>query len=209
MHAWTRAGLPVEKDAAPMKMHRFEKLFVNSDRHSNRVATQAAQRIRRVDPRPGQRLLDVGCGNGAALIHLAHTLGLDVTGLDIDPDQIQTAAQAARGLPSARFLVSDATKLPLPDDRFDIVYTNKATHHVSDWPHAIAEMARVLTPGGYLIYSDFTAPFGRRLPTRRGVDTTAQSHGLERTGHSRSPFHYTAYFRKQVATPASATAQSR
>jgi ubiquinone/menaquinone biosynthesis C-methylase UbiE len=179
-----------------MKMHRFEKLFVNSDRHSNRVATQATQRLRRVDPKPGQRLLDVGCGNGAALIHLARTLGLDVTGVDIDPDQIQTATQAANGLPSARFLVSDATKLPLLDDEFDIVYTNKTTHHVADWQNAIAEMARVLKPGGNLVYSDFTAPFGRRLPTRRGVDTTAESQRLERAKHSRSPFHYTAYFRK-------------
>jgi 27-O-demethylrifamycin SV methyltransferase len=192
-----------------MKMHRFEKLFVNSDRHGERVATQAAQRIRRVDPKPGQRVLDVGCGNGAALLHLVHTLDLDVTGLDIDPDQIQAAAQAANGLASARFLVSDATKLPLPDDRFDIVYTNKTTHHIADWPNVIAEMARVLKPGGYLIYSDFTAPFGRRLPTRRGVDTIAQSHLLDRTRHSGSLFHYTAYFRKRVVTQGSATTASR
>jgi ubiquinone/menaquinone biosynthesis C-methylase UbiE len=140
------------------------------------------------------------------LIHLAHTLGLDVTGVDIDPDQIQTAAQAAEGLAGARFLVSDATKLPFPDDRFDIVYTNKTTHHVADWPHAIAEIARVLKPGGYLICSDFTAPFGHRLPSRRGVDSITQSHRLERTRHSRSPFHYTAYFRKRVATASAATA---
>jgi ubiquinone/menaquinone biosynthesis C-methylase UbiE len=180
-----------------MKMHRLEKLFVNSDRHSSRVAKQAEQRVRTIIPERGQRLLEVGCGNGAALTHLAHTFGLDVTGVDLDPDQIKAAAQAANGLPSARFLVSDATKLSLPDDRFDIVYTNKTTHHIADWPNALAEMARVLKPGGHLIYSDFTAPFGRRLPTRRGVDTTADSHELERTRYTRSPSHYTAYFRKR------------
>jgi len=189
-----------------MKMRPLEKLFVNSDRHSNRVAMQAAQRVRRVDPEPGQRVLDVGCGNGAALIHLARAFRLEATGVDIDPDQIQVAAQGANGREGTTFLVSDATKLPLADGGFDIVYTNKTTHHVADWPNAIAEMARVLRPGGHLIYSDFTAPFGTRLPTRRGVDNAARSHGLERIRHSHSPFRYTAYFRKRVAEPVSGSA---
>jgi ubiquinone/menaquinone biosynthesis C-methylase UbiE len=180
-----------------MRMNRLEKLFVNSDRHSKRVATQAVQRIRRIDHKAGQRLLDVGCGNGAASLHLAQTFAVDVTGVDIDPEQIQFAAQAAHGVPGARFLVADATRLPFPDDRFDIVYTNKTTHHVADWPIALAEIARVLKPGGRLVYSDFAAPFGRRLPTRRGVDATAESRRLERTRHRRSPVGYTAYFRKR------------
>jgi len=86
-------------------------------------------------------------------------------------------------------------QLPLPDGEFDLVYTNKTTHHIPDWPQALAQMARVLKPGGHLVYSDFVAPAGRRLPTRHGIDSAAAAHGLTRERHSGSPLHYTAVFR--------------
>jgi cyclopropane fatty-acyl-phospholipid synthase-like methyltransferase len=56
-------------------------------------------------------LLDVGCVNGAAAVHLATTLGLDVVGVDIDRDQIRDATIAAANTPGVRFLVADATNL--------------------------------------------------------------------------------------------------
>src|SRR5690349_7988407 len=99
-----------------MKMRRFEKLFVNSDRHSSRVATQAAERIRRLDPKPGQRVLDVGCGNGAAAIQLAQALGLEAVGVDVDPHQIAAARSAAGDTPNVTFQVADTTALPFADD---------------------------------------------------------------------------------------------
>jgi SAM-dependent methyltransferase len=87
-----------------MKMLAFEKQFVNGKRHSSRIANRAEERLRLIEPLPGQRLLDVGCGNGAAAIPLARTFGLDATGIDIDPDQIHAAAEAANGLTDIRSL---------------------------------------------------------------------------------------------------------
>ena len=58
-------------------------------------------------------------------------------------------------------------------------------------------MARVLKPGGHLVYSDFVALFGHRLPTRAGINTTASEHGLVRLHSSGSPFHYTLLLRKK------------
>jgi ubiquinone/menaquinone biosynthesis C-methylase UbiE len=185
-----------------MKMGHVEKLFVNSDRHSSRVAAQAEERIRPARPKPGQRLLDVGCGNGKAAISLTHAFSLEVTGVDVDPDQIKAANQVAADLPDAHFLVADATQLPLPDDEFDIVYTNKTTHHIPNWPQAIAEMARVLKPGGYLVYSDFATPLGDRLPTRQGIEEATAAAGLELTRHTHSPFHYAGYFKKEPSPAA-------
>ena len=179
-----------------MKMGTLEKQFVNGRRHSQRVADQATARVARLAPTPGQRLLDVGCGNGAAAIQLAQRLDLDVVGVDLDSEQITAANAATAADGSVRFLVADAARLPFADGEFDLVYTNKTTHHVPDWQHALAEMARVLKPGGRLVYSDFVAPIGRRLPTRRGINTAAETHRLEQTRHGHSPFHYTAYFRK-------------
>jgi ubiquinone/menaquinone biosynthesis C-methylase UbiE len=177
-------------------MQAWEKRFVNSRRHSRRVASQAESRLRPIHPRPGDRLLDVGCGNGAAAIHLARTYELDTTGIDTDPDQIHAAAEAANGLADIGFTVGDATTLPFQDREFDRVYCNKTTNHIPDWQRAIGEMARVLKPGCHIVYSDFVAPLGHRLPTRAGVITAATEHGLERLDGSGSPFHSTLVLHK-------------
>ena len=179
-----------------MKMRAFEKRFVNSQRHSSRVANQAEQRLRSIEPQPGERLLDVGCGNGAAAIHLARTFRLDATGIDIDADQIQAAAEAANGLTDTRFIVGDATKLPFADDEFDLVYTNKTTHHIPDWRQAISEMARVLKPCGHLLYHDFFAPFGQQFPTRAAINQLAGDLSLQAVQQQSSPFHYTIILRR-------------
>ena len=179
-----------------MKMGWFEKHFVNSAGHSQRVAEHAERLVRLADPRPGQRLLDVGCGNGAAPVHLARTFGLEATGVDVDPEQIEAAKTHAGGFERASFLVGDTTSLPFEDGAFDLVFTNKVTHHVPDWQGALAEMARVLKPGGHLVYSDFVAPFGERLPTRRALDRFATERKLNVVRRSRSPFHYTGVFGK-------------
>ena len=140
-----------------MKMRRIEKRFVNSARHSARVAEHAEQLVRIADPQPGQQLLDFGCGNGTAPIHLVTTSGLEVTGVDIDPEQIQAAVAESANLATTRFLVADAIDLPFADGEFDLVYTNKATHHIREWQQALTEMTRVLKPGGHLLYTDFVA----------------------------------------------------
>jgi ubiquinone/menaquinone biosynthesis C-methylase UbiE len=186
-----------------MKMRRFEKRFVNSDVHSNRVAEQAQQLVGTANPKPGQQLLDVGCGNGAAAIGLANTFGLVVTGIDVDTEQIQAAAAAANGLAAARFLAADATRLPFADGEFDVVYSNKTTHHIREWTRALTEMTRVLKPDGHLVYSDFVAPLGHRLPTRRALNRLAAQHGLQTVRRSGSLVHYTRVFRKANTTPRS------
>jgi ubiquinone/menaquinone biosynthesis C-methylase UbiE len=179
-----------------MKMNQLEKRFVNGARHSRRVASRAEQRLRRTNLKPGQRLLDLGCGNGAAAIRAATTLSLEAVGVDVDADQIAAAKVDPARPAGATFLVADATALPFHDGEFDLVYTNKTTHHIRDWQRAISEMARVLKPGGKLVYSDFVAPFGRRLATRRRVDAEAAANQLERERHDSSPIHYTAQYRK-------------
>jgi len=141
-----------------MKMARFEKRFVNRPRHSLRVAKRAVQRLRRLSVEPGWTYLDLGCGNGAAALHVADTFDLSVVGVDVDPEQIRLAQQGAEGRRDVVFLHADTTCLPFEDGRFDIVATNKTTHHIPLWRQAVDEMARVLKPGGYLVYSDLTVP---------------------------------------------------
>ena len=190
-----------------MKMGRFEKRFVNSAGHSRRVAEHAVQLLQAANPQPGQRLLDVGCGNGAAPIHAAKTLGLAVTGVDVDVEQIEAAAATRERQAGVRFVAADATRLPFANGEFDLVYTNKTTHHIRDWQRALAEMTRVLKPGGYLLYSDFVAPLGHRLPASRALDRFADQHGLQSMQRSRAPFRYTGVFRT-VNTDIATTART-
>ncbi len=141
-----------------MKMGWFEKSLVNMIARTRRVSEHAETMVRRAGFKTGQTYLDFGCGNGAAATYLAAKLGLEVTGIDVDPEQIAAAKALSAGTPGARFLTVDGTQLPFRDREFDFVATYLVTHHIANWPRALAEMHRVLKPAGYLIYTDFIVP---------------------------------------------------
>jgi ubiquinone/menaquinone biosynthesis C-methylase UbiE len=141
-----------------MKMGKIEKLFVNNEIHSRQVSEHFERLLQHTKVERGQTYLDLGCGNGAAPIHLAQTYGLVVTGIDVDPEQIALAQTQSANLPNVRFLTIDGTQLPFADVEFDIVATNKVMHHIGNWLDAVAEMIRVLKPGGYLIFADIVVP---------------------------------------------------
>jgi ubiquinone/menaquinone biosynthesis C-methylase UbiE len=178
-----------------MKMTAVEKHFVNSPGHARTVADRGLQLLSRVDPRKGWRYLDVGCGVGTAAREIAATGDLSVTGVDIDPAQIEIACRGAASA-NLQFKVMDASKLEFGDGQFDVVASHMATHHMPDWERAFSEMVRVLRTGGYLIYRDFLFPswlaaMGRRLirfmgfPSRSGLDSMAARLGLVEIYQSR------------------------
>jgi SAM-dependent methyltransferase len=95
-------------------------------------------------PRPGRRILDLGCGDGRLTAELAAT-GAEVVACDLSAEQ----AAAARTRIS-RVQVADATALPYPADSFDGVLSNAALHWMPAQEPVLAELARVLKPGGRL-----------------------------------------------------------
>ena len=126
----------------------------------------------------GARVLEVGCGPGHLSIRLAHEYGLDVTGLDLDPAMIERArANADRAgnerLPS--FVVGDVASLPFPDESFDLVVSTMSMHHWANPTAGLAEIDRVLRPGGRALVWDFRrgfVPFHARMP-----DPVEHTHG--------------------------------
>lgn len=113
---------------------------------------RAAALLSLLEPRPGQHILDVGCGNGRDLLPLLEA-GCICTAIDCSP---QMVAEARKRLPPAHaarceLLVADAVRLPLADASFDAVFCSEVIEHIPDWRSAIAEMARVLRPGGKLV----------------------------------------------------------
>ncbi len=101
-------------------------------------------------PRPGT-VLDAACGTGRHAAYLAE-LGHTVTGLDLSPDML---AVARPRVPGARFVEAPLVPLPFEDGEFDAAVCALALSHVADPTEAIAELARVVRPGGALIISDF------------------------------------------------------
>lgn len=128
------------------------------------------------DARPGDRVLDIGCGGGylARLLAAAVAPGGQVTGLDTSAPAIGFARKRAAA--NCSFVVGVAQDLPWPDGSFDVVASTLAAHHIpgAARPDAFGEMYRVLRPGGALLIADFR-PCGRRHSLHSRI--TASRHG--------------------------------
>jgi SAM-dependent methyltransferase len=100
---------------------------------------------------PGQRLLDVGCGLGEAALGLAPDLGDDgeVVGVDVSERMLRVArAHSGSARCRVRFSVGDARSLDEPDDSFDVARSERTLQWLADPAVAVAEMVRVVRPGG-------------------------------------------------------------
>lgn len=99
------------------------------------------------------RILDMGCGTGLQTVILADAADR-VIGLDLAEDLIRVARKRCREKANTSFLVDDATKLPFPDASFDLLvsYGDVVSHIVEHYEEAIAEMARVVKPGGLVSF---------------------------------------------------------
>ncbi len=98
----------------------------------------------------GQRVLEVGVGMGADYLEWLKA-GAQATGVDLSSTSLERAkrrSEMAGYAPDLR--VSDAERLPFPDNTFDIVYSYGVMHHSPDTPQCIREACRVLKPGGTL-----------------------------------------------------------
>ncbi len=100
-------------------------------------------------PDPGLRWLDVGCGTGALTDAIVRAVApASAEGIDPAPSYVE-AAQAR--LPEASFRVGDATDLPFRDESFDRAAIGLVLNFVPDVQRVLAEIARVLVPGGSLL----------------------------------------------------------
>ena len=112
----------------------------------------------------GQRkLLDVGCGGGLLAEEFAR-VGFEVTGIDPAPETIETArAHACASGLSIQYETGAGEHLPFPDGAFDQVTCCDVLEHVDDVDCVIAEIARVLKPGGLLFYDTINRTFISKL----------------------------------------------
>ena len=112
---------------------------------------------------PGESVLDVGCGTGSLAIAAKRRVGANgnVCGIDASPAMINRATKKARkaGI-EVEFQEAVAEALPFPDARFDIVLSTLMLHHLprKARQQCVAEIRRVLKPGGRVLVVDFAPP---------------------------------------------------
>lgn len=150
---------------------------MNQEHHKKHIIHRFERLIPFAKKGEGQSFLEVGCGSGAVSLYCAQTYPFTVTGVDIDPEQIELArSYAGKTGVEVTFLESDATNLPFEDESHDIVLSFGVTHHIRNWLDALKEIERVLKDDGYFIYWDLMYPgslasIGRFLSRTYGITT--------------------------------------
>lgn len=139
--------------------------FAGDDDGDYRAAAERTSQVLAADAGIGSssNVLDVGCGCGNFLIHLASRLGCRGEGLDLSSERItfaqsRLAERNRQHALSIRFRHGSATQMPYQDGTFSHVVSQDALCLVPDKPRSHAEMHRVLQPGGTLAFSDFLQP---------------------------------------------------
>lgn len=137
--------------------------------------------------RPGLRILDFGCGPGTISVGLAKAVAPgELHGIDMEESQVELAraVSKANGQDNAVFHTGDVTGMPFEDDSFDVAHCHNVLMHIPDTAAVLAEVKRVLKPGGIIgcremiCESSFTHP---RL--RRHADEGHPQMGKELKGH--------------------------
>lgn len=110
--------------------------------------------IAAVDPRPGERVLDLAAGTGTSSQPFADR-GAVVVPCDFSEGMLQVGKRARAQLP---FVAGDGTRLPFADDSFDAVTISFGLRNIVDPVAGLAEMRRVTRPGGRLVVCEFSSP---------------------------------------------------
>lgn len=121
----------------------------------NRACIQLYHHVATQVDLKGKRVLEVSCGHGGGASFLTRTLQpVRYTGLDLNPTGIKFC-QRRHQVAGLDFVQGDAGNLPFPDATFDVVINVEASHCYPDFPRFLAQVARVLKPGGHFCYADF------------------------------------------------------
>jgi len=139
--------------------------YANADRLATRISIHERYSrnqqpfgewiVSHYDLRPGERVLELGCGTGSMWKGVSLPEGCCVILTDFSAGMLDTARENTGHL-AADYDVVDAQDIPYPDAAFDVVIANMMLYHVPDIPRALGEIRRVLKPGGRF----FAATFG-------------------------------------------------
>jgi len=174
-------------------LNRLEFALMNNPvRAALQRHVEAPFLLRLGGPLAGGRALELGCGRGVGTGLILDRFGAaQVDAFDLDPRMVARARRRLRSRGArVRLFVADAAAIPAPDASYDAAFDFGIVHHVPDWRRALAEVARVLKPGGRLYAEEALAalvdhPLARRLlvhPRADRFDAATFAHGLAEAG---------------------------
>jgi demethylmenaquinone methyltransferase/2-methoxy-6-polyprenyl-1,4-benzoquinol methylase len=162
-------AVPSETPLSPRKRHALD-LFAGLPRHYDRMGAVLSfgqdprgrrAMVRAVDPRPGQRILDVATGTGMVAFSLARS-GCSVVGLDQSEQMLNGARARLAAQPGLEdrvsFVQGEAERLPFDDQQFDALTFTYLLRYVDDRAATMRELARVVRPGGRVGMIEFGVP---------------------------------------------------
>uniref|UniRef100_A0A6U9RMU1 phosphoethanolamine N-methyltransferase n=1 Tax=Picocystis salinarum TaxID=88271 RepID=A0A6U9RMU1_9CHLO len=138
-----------------------------------------------LDLKPGQKVLDVGCGIGGGDFYMAKEFGVSVHGLDLSSNMVTIALErAVKQRCDVRFEISDCTTRDFDENSFDVIYSRDTILHIQDKLTLYQRLLRFLKPGGKLLVSDYCKAPGE--PTEQFAAYIAQRgydlHSVEEYG---------------------------
>ncbi len=156
-----------------MRLNPAETALMNNPVRALIQRRFEAARLLRLGGRiPAGAALEMGCGRGVGAELVLDAFGADtVDAFDLDPKMVDLARKRLRRRgPRARLWVGDATAIPVPDGSYDAVFDFGIIHHIPRWRLALAEVGRVLKPGGRFYAEEVLAAFLRNPLVRRFLE---------------------------------------
>ena len=154
--------MPTSVTTAGRTLHRARLYDLGTRLFGRRIRSLHRGLIELARIQPGERVLDVGCGPGRLTLEAAHVVGPtgDILGIDASAEMIDLATRKAKQAgSSAAFRVAAIEAIPSPDDQYDVVLASLMIHHLPPelQRRGLAEVLRVLRPGGRFVAADFRA----------------------------------------------------
>ncbi|KAK9115267.1 hypothetical protein Syun_022064 [Stephania yunnanensis] len=134
---------------------RYERVFGEGFVSTGGIET-TKEFVAKMHLKPGQKVLDVGCGIGGGDFYMAENFDVEVLGIDLSINMVSFALESAIGRKcSVEFEVADCTTKEYPDNSFDVIYSRDTILHIQDKPALFKKFFKWLKPGGMVLISDY------------------------------------------------------
>ncbi|XP_063001910.1 uncharacterized protein LOC134412067 [Elgaria multicarinata webbii] len=141
---------------ATRSIRRYEWIFGPGFVSTGGLST-TQELMRMLDLKPGQQVLDVGCGIGGSDFYMAKEFGVEVLGMDLSHNMVELALERAQkeNTTQVQFEIGDATRRTFPEESFDVIYSRDTILHVVDKRALFERFLSWLKPDGQLLISDY------------------------------------------------------